>query len=114
MAGADHNGPTAVINSAGKVPYMHTQLFNQRFQPMWLEKENKELFAAYLRQWYDTGNIGHVQFNVVDSAALHDAQEHPENYQDLQVRVAGFSAFFVDLPKETQDSIVARSEQAFT
>ena len=79
---------------------------------MWLEKENKALFAAYLREWYDKGTIPHIQFNVVDGTLLRDAQEHPESYPDLQVRVAGYSAFFVDLPKETQDSIVARTEQA--
>ena len=112
MAGADRKGPTAVLNSASKLPYSHPQLFNQRFQPMWLEKENKALFAAYLREWYDKGTIPHIQFNVVDGTLLRDAQEHPESYPDLQVRVAGYSAFFVDLPKETQDSIVARTEQA--
>lgn len=113
MAGADKNGPTAVLNSAAKTPYMHTHLFNQRFQPMWLEGENKGLFQAYLRQWYDTMNIGHIQFNVVNSANLRDAQEHPDKYPDLQVRVAGYSAYFVDLPREMQESIIARQEQTF-
>jgi pyruvate-formate lyase len=78
---------------------------------MFLEGDNKKLFAAYLREWYNKGSIPHIQFNVVDSAVLRDAQEHPEKYPNLQVRVAGYSAFWVDLPKGTQDSIIARSEQ---
>ncbi len=110
IAGADHNGPTAVLNSAAKIPFLHTELFNQRFMPIFLEGENKKLFAAYLREWFDKGTIPHIQFNVVDNAILRDAQEHPEEYRDLQVRVAGYSAFWVDLPKGTQDSIIARTE----
>ncbi len=110
-AGADHNGPTAVLNSAAKIPFLHVDLFNQRFMPVFLEDGNKKLFAAYLREWYDKGTIPHIQFNVVDNAVLRDAQEHPENYRDLQVRVAGYSAFWNDLPKGTQDSIIARTEQ---
>jgi benzylsuccinate synthase len=112
MAGADRNGPTAVLNSAAKIPFTHMELFNQRFLPVFLEGENKKLFAAYLREWYNKGTIPHIQFNVVDSALLRDAQEHPEKYPNLQVRVAGYSAFWVDLPNGTQDSIIARTEQA--
>ena len=113
MAGADRNGPTAVLNSAAKIPFMHTELFNQRFMPIFLENGNKPAFAAYLREWYDKGTIPHIQFNVVDNAVLRDAQEHPDNYKNLQVRVAGYSAFWIDLPKGTQDSIIARTEQRF-
>ena len=114
MAGADQNGPTATLNSVGKIPYMHPQLFNQRFMPEFLEGENKKVFAEYLREWYEKGTIPHIQFNVVDSEVLREAQEHPEKYTDLQVRVAGYSAFWVDLPRETQDSIIARTEQNLT
>ena len=112
MQGADKSGPTAVLNSVGKIPFMHTQLLNQRFLPQFLEGENKKLFAQYLREWYEQGTIPHIQFNVVDSQVLRDAQEHPEKYTDLQVRVAGYSAFWIDLAKETQDSIIARTEQS--
>lgn len=111
MTGTDRCGPTAVLNSVGKVPYMYSQLLNQRFMPVVLEGENKELFAQYLREWYEKGTIGHIQFNVVDSEVLRDAQEHPERHANLQVRVAGYSAFWIDLPRETQDSIIARTEQ---
>jgi len=112
MAGADKNGPTAVLNSVAKIPYMHSQLLNQRFLPQFLEGENKKLFAAYLREWHAKGTAPHVQFNVWDSGTLRDAQEHPEKYTSLQVRVAGYSAFWIDLSKETQDSIIARTEQS--
>lgn len=112
MTGADRNGPTAVLNSVGKLPFMHSQLLNQRFMPQFLEGENKQLFAQYLREWYEKGTIPHIQFNVVDSAVLRKAQEHPEQYNNLQVRVAGYSAFWIDLAKETQDSIIARTEQS--
>jgi pyruvate-formate lyase len=112
MAGADKQGPTAVLNSAGKVPYMHSQLLNQRFMPQFLEGENKKLFAAYLKEWHAKGTVPHIQFNVMDSQVLRDAQERPENYTNLQVRVAGYSAFWVDLAPETQDAIIARTEQS--
>jgi pyruvate-formate lyase len=114
MAGADENGPTAVLNSAAKIPFMHTELFNQRFMPAFLEGENKKTFAAYLRAWYEKGTIPHIQFNVIDSSVLRDAQEHPDNYTDLQVRVAGYSAFWMDLPQATQDSIITRMEHSLS
>jgi formate C-acetyltransferase len=111
MTGSDRYGPTAVLNSVAKLPYMYSQLLNQRFMPVVLEGENKELFAEYIREWYEKGTIGHIQFNIVDSEVLRDAQEHPERHANLQVRVAGYSAFWIDLPRETQDSIIARTEQ---
>ena len=112
MAGVDEKGPTATLNSAAKKPYMHPELLNQRFMPQFLEGEDKKLFADYLRVWFEKGTIPHIQFNVVDSKVLRDAQEHPEKYADLQVRVAGYSTFWIDLSKETQDSILARTEQS--
>ena len=113
MAGADKNGPTAVLNSAAKIPFTHSELFNQRFMPIFLKGENKKLFAAYLKEWFNKGTVPHIQFNIVDSTTLIDAQKHPERYKNLQVRVAGYSAFWIDLPKETQDSIIARTEHGF-
>jgi benzylsuccinate synthase len=112
MTGADMKGPTAVLNSASKLPYIHSQLLNQKFLPQFLEGDNKKLFAQYLRGWYDKGTIPHIQFNVVDNRVLREAQAQPEKHPNLQVRVAGYSAFFVDLSAETQDSIIDRSEQS--
>ncbi len=111
--GSDIEGPTAVLNSVAKIPYVHTELFNQRFTPQFLEGENKPLFNAYLREWFDKGTIPHIQFNVVDSDILREAQDSPNDYSDLQVRIAGYSAYFVDLAPETQESIIQRTEQSF-
>lgn len=110
MAGADRHGPTATLNSVAKLPFMHTDLLNQRFMPAFFEGANRRLFTQYLREWYEKGTIPHIQFNVVDSKLLRRAQEHPEEYPNLQVRVAGYSAFWIDLPQGTQDSIIQRTE----
>ena len=113
--GADHKGPTAVLESAAKIDVLQTynHLLNQRFSPRFLEGDMKEMFYSYLNSWYDLG-IPHVQFNVLDKATLLDAQEHPEKHTGLIVRVAGYSAYFVDLSKGLQDHIIARTEQNFT
>jgi pyruvate formate-lyase/glycerol dehydratase family glycyl radical enzyme len=112
MAGRDYKGPTAVIKSMSKITPTWSYLANQKFMPQFLEGENKKLFADYLRTWADLGNW-HIQFNVVDKETLLDAQARPEKYQSLVVRVAGYSAYFVDLTKGLQDDIIARTSQKF-
>jgi len=114
IQGGDHNGPTAVLKSASKISTEKTynHLLNQKFLPSALEGDMKKIFASYLRSWGDLG-ISHIQFNVVDKDTLLIAQKNPENYQDLIVRVAGYSAYFVDLSKGLQDSIIERTEQSF-
>ena len=114
MAGMDTHGPTAALKSLSKIEPQraHNMLFNQKFMPACLEGENKKLFAQYLRTWYDLG-IYHVQFNIVDKNTLFDAQVHPERHRDLVVRVAGYSAYWVDLGKPLQDDIIKRTEQCF-
>jgi formate C-acetyltransferase len=111
--GMDHEGPTAVLKSASKISTArtHNHLLNQKFMPQALEGEKKDLFIQYLRAWGDLG-ISQVQFNVVDRATLLDAQNDPEKYSNLLVRVAGYSAYFVDLSRGLQDSIISRTEQA--
>ena len=111
-AGRDKRGPTAVLKSVGKVTPTYAHLFNQKFLPQYLEGENKELFAQYLKTWCDLG-LWHIQFNVVDRKTLLDAQAHPEKYPDLIVRVAGYSAYFTDLSEWVQDDVIARVEQSF-
>jgi len=112
--GRDTKGPTAVLKSVGKVDPLTSfnHLLNQRFLPELLEGENRELFAAYLKTWSALG-IHQVQFNIADSETLRDAQENPGEHGDLVVRVAGYSAYFVDLPKGLQDSIIERTAQGF-
>jgi formate C-acetyltransferase len=111
--GADKNGPTAVINSISKLPNQKMaggQLLNMRFTPGALEgEENLEKFTQFM----ETGrmkNIFHNQFNIVDSKTLKKAKEHPEDYPDLMVRVAGYCALFSTLMPEAQDAIIARTE----
>jgi pyruvate-formate lyase len=65
-----------------------------------------------MQAWHDL-NIDHVQFNVVDSETMLEAQAEPEKHEDLIVRIAGYSARFISLPKNAQDSIIARTEQQF-
>ena len=110
--GADFKGPTAVLKSCSKIDVLQSfnQLLNQKFPPQFLEGENKEQFYHYLKTWSDLG-ISHIQFNVVDKATLLDAQKHPERHKGLTVRVAGYSAYFIDLSKGLQDHIIARAEQ---
>ena len=114
--GADHSGPTAVINSVGKLPNKKIaggQLLNMRFSPATLAREeNLDKFVAFLRAMPDK-NIFHNQFNIVDSATLRDAKAHPEDHMDLMVRVAGYCALFSTLMPEAQDAIIARTEHEF-
>jgi formate C-acetyltransferase len=114
MIGQDRNGPTAVLASCAKIEPLkaYNQLLNQKFLPQFLEGDNKEQFINYLRSWCDLG-VPHIQFNVVDKETLLDAQAHPERHQNLIVRVAGYSTYFVDLSKGLQDHIIARTEQQF-
>lgn len=109
--GRDKQGPTAVLNSVKKVDPLTTfnHLLNQKFLPQILEGKSKTKFATYIRTWSDLG-IHHIQFNVCDKDMLLAAQRDPEKHSDLVVRVAGYSAYFVDLPKGLQDQIIERTE----
>jgi formate C-acetyltransferase len=114
--GADREGPTAVINSISKLPNDRIaggQLLNMRFSPGALAgDDNLEKFACFI----ETGrfkNVFHNQFNIVDSAILRAAREHPEEYPDLMVRVAGYCALFSTLMPQAQEAIIARTEHGW-
>lgn len=111
--GMDSKGPTAVLNSCAKIKTIETynHLLNQKFLPEYLEGELKSVFLDYLKTWREKG-IPHIQFNVVDKETLLEAQEKPEAFHDLIVRVAGYSAYFVELSRGLQDHIVARTGQS--
>jgi len=111
-AGRDKKGPTAVIKSMGKIDPPVSQTGNQKFMPQFLEGSNKEKFASYLKTWADLGGW-HIQFNTVDRETLVRAQKYPEQYANLVIRVAGYSAHFVDIPRGLQDDIIARTVQSF-
>jgi len=111
--GADREGPTAVINSISKLPNNRIaggQLLNMRFSPGALAGDgNLEKFASFIEAGRFK-NVFHNQFNIVDSATLKAAKEHPEEHMDLMVRVAGYCALFSTLMPEAQDAIIARTE----
>lgn len=110
--GTDKNGPTAVINSVAKLPNGKVaagQLLNMRFSKESLEGSKFDLFVNFLEASCQK-KIFHNQFNIIDSKTLKAAQQHPEQYTDLIVRVAGYCAQFVSLMKEAQDAIIARTE----
>lgn len=107
------NGPTGVIHSITKLStykVMGGQLLNMRINPTLMRtKEQLEKVASLILTLFDKEGW-HVQFNVVDNVVLRDAQSHPEQYSDLVVRVAGYSALFNSLDRTTQDDIIARCE----
>lgn len=110
--GTDTNGPIALIKSGVKLDateYRSVQL-NMKFHPNSIRGiEGSKNFVDFIKSYFDMGGY-HVQFNVVDSNMLRDAQKHPENYRDLMVRVAGFSSYWVELGKPIQDELIARTE----
>jgi formate C-acetyltransferase len=113
--GADRQGPTAVIKSASKMDHIRTggTLLNQKFTPA-VVAGNKgiENMVALVRTYFNLDGH-HIQFNVIDRKTLLDAQNNPEEYKDLIVRVAGYSDHFHNLSRELQDEIIERTEQAF-
>ena len=115
-AGKDVNGPTAAATSVSRLDHFicsNGTLFNQKFHPSALSgREGLEKFVALIRSYFDQKGM-HMQFNVVSRETLLDAQEHPENYKHLVVRVAGYSALFTTLSRSLQDDIIRRTEQGF-
>jgi pyruvate formate-lyase/glycerol dehydratase family glycyl radical enzyme len=112
VQGADRRGPTAVLKSAAKMDHARTggTLLNQKFNPSLLRtEEGLDKFVQLIRTYFRLDGH-HIQFNVVDAATLRAAQEHPEQYRSLIVRVAGYSDYFCDLTKALQDEIIARTE----
>lgn len=110
--GTDLNGPTAVIRSCFKVDHTEIRggLLNLKFHPSAIKGENGSRNLLALLKTYFSKNTFHVQFNIVDSNMLRDAQKHPDRYRDLVVRVAGFSAYWVEMSKALQDQVIWRTE----
>jgi len=110
--GADVNGPTAALLSAAKMDQLKTggTLLNQKFTPGVVEGEKGLDGMACLVAAYFKLDGHHIQFNVIDRQTLRDAQEKPEEYRDLIVRVAGYSDHFRNLSRALQDEIIERTE----
>lgn len=110
--GSDSHGPTSVIKSLGKLDQTKSggALLNVRFIPALLKREEDlKKFASLIRSYFKLGGH-HIQFNIVDTETLLDAQKHPDNYRDLLVRVAGYSDYFNDMTAQLQNEIIARTE----
>ena len=114
--GADVNGPTGVIRSCAKMDHLSTggTLLNQKFSPSLVAGEQGLNQMANLVKSYFNMDGHHIQFNVIDRETLILAQQNPDEYRDLIVRVAGYSDHFRNLSKALQDEIIGRTEhQAF-
>ena len=111
--GMDKKGPTAVVLSAGKIDQLPMQgsLMNMKFLPSSLQtKEDLEKLVSLIKTYLVALGGKHIQFNVVDRATLLDAQANPEKYLSLVVRVAGYSALWIELNRVVQNEIIARTE----
>ncbi|MGN0433897.1 MAG: glycyl radical protein [Bilifractor sp.] len=114
--GADVNGPTAILLSNQKTKnwannYRAARLLNIKLSPSSVEGEQgTEKLVNFLEAFRDL-KLWHVQFNVLNTDTLREAQKHPEEYRDLLVRIAGYSAYFTELSRDLQDDIIARTEQ---
>jgi pyruvate-formate lyase len=116
MPGTDVNGPTALVMSAAKsqdaIKYTATHM-NVKLPPDQLKtRKGRENVLNLVKTYFDNEGY-HIQFNVLDTEILRDAQKHPEKYRDLVVRVAGFSAFFTKLHVGVQNEIIERTLQSF-
>ena len=112
--GLDKKGPTAVLKSCSKIDHItdgRAFLLNQRLSPAQLAGEKGfALWKSYMNSWAQMG-LDHIQFNCVSDETLRSAQREPEKYQEVIVRVAGYSAHFVDISRKTQDNIIQRTVQ---
>jgi len=114
MPGTDTKGATALMMSATKgndpIKWTATHM-NCKLPPDQLDtRKGREGMMALVRTLFANGGY-HIQFNVLDTEKLREAQKHPENYRDLVVRVAGFSAFFTQLDVGVQNEIIERTLQ---
>ena len=112
--GSDSHGPTAVVKSLGKLDQTKSggTLLNVRFTPaLFRRDEDIKKCASLIRTYFKFGGH-HIQFNIVDTETLRDAQKHPDLYKDLLVRVAGYSDYFNDMTEQLQNEIIARTENS--
>jgi formate C-acetyltransferase len=110
--GCDINGPSAVIRSLTKLDHTRSggTLLNQRFLPSLLKRdEDIKKLGKLIRSYFTMGGH-HIQFNIVDTATLRAAQESPEDYKDLLVRMAGYSDYFNDMNVDLQQEVIDRTE----
>ena len=113
MRGADRAGPTAVLHSAMASGYSDvccSAVLNQKFNASLLSSDDSiDKLMAYTNAFMHGGGT-HIQYNIIDTELLRDAKANPDNYNDLIVRIGGFSAYFVQLSQGIQDDVIYRSE----
>ena len=115
MQGMDKSGPTAALNSIAWIDHVNngngTQV-NMRFHPNTVAgEEGTENLISLIEDFFHKGGM-HIQFNVISTDVLRDAQKNPEEYKNLVIRVAGYSAYFVELYKDLQNDLINRTEQS--
>ena len=112
MMGRDINGPTATVKSVAawdQVNFYDGALFNLRFDPRGVSGEKGlEIIEGVIKTYFEEGGQ-HIQINVVDDETLIKAQQEPENYRNLVVRVAGYMAYFTELDRDVQNAIIGRT-----
>ncbi len=110
--GCDINGPSAVIKSLTKIDHVKSggTLLNQRFLPSLLKRDEDIVKLTSLIRTYFALGGHHIQFNIVDTATLYAAQDNPEDYKDLLVRMAGYSDYFNDMNADLQQEVIDRTE----
>ena len=115
--GSDTNGPTAILLSNYKTKNYNyreraARLLNIKLSPSCVAgEEGTQKLVSFIRTWNDL-KLWHLQFNIVNKETLLAAQKDPDKYRGLLVRVAGYSAYFVDLSPDLQNDIIARTEHA--
>ncbi len=115
--GADIHGPTAVLMSNFRTKNTAlnnraSRLLNIKFSPSTVSGEQgTDRIVSFIKTWRDL-KLWHLQFNIINQETLLKAQQHPEQYRSLLVRVAGYSAYFVELSPELQNDIILRTEHA--
>jgi pyruvate formate-lyase/glycerol dehydratase family glycyl radical enzyme len=114
VQGMDTKGPTAVILSATKVNHMEyasSTVMNMKIMPSTVQtREGISKYISLIKTYFDRGGC-HIQFNMIDRDVLLNAKKEPGKYKNLLVRVAGYSAYFVELAPKIQDEIISRTEQ---
>ena len=115
VQGMDRGGPATTINSLLKMDctdFGNGTLCNMKFHPTSLAAaDGLQKLVSLMKTYFESGGM-ELQLNIVSAETLRDAQKHPENYRDLVVRVAGFSAYFVEVSKDSQDDLIRRTEMA--
>ncbi len=113
VQGADREGIGAVFRSVGKLDHVKSggTLLNQKLSPELIQDDETRKKLGKLMRGYFKMDSHHVQYNVVSADLLREAQENPEDFRDLMVRVAGYSDYFVNLPEGLQREIIERTEQ---